>query len=465
MINRVLENIRKNTLFCENEHVIAAVSGGADSVCLLILLNELKNTLGIRLSAVHVHHGIRRGTANRDEEYVRTLCGKLGVSLTVKRVDVPAYSGMHHLSTEEAARALRYAAFEETLRETGAKKVALAHHLDDQAETILFRMLRGSGLRGLSGMQPLRDVYVRPLLNISRAEITAFLTERGISWCEDETNDEDEASRNRIRHHVLPAMQEVRMDAVEKIAETGRYLGEIEDFMQQQAEAFLAEHGTETAKEIGGVISISAVPFAALHPALQLYVIRTALEKTGCRMKDKGREHLKQAAVLIDRPVGREICLPGDGYIVRGYDGLTVSRTADAAKASTETDTKGVILGSPDTVCVKKRVFSRESAMKIPEKQYTKWFDYDKITEPVVIRNRQSGDRFSTRPGTHKKLKDYLIDEKIPQGCRDQLLLAASGQEVLWVLGHRMSEAYKVTGQTKTILEICIEIGGKVNEC
>lgn len=103
--------------------------------------------------------------------------------------------------------------------------------------------------------------------------------------------------------------------------------------------------------------------------------------------------------------------------------------------------------------------------MKIPEKQYTKWFDYDKITEPVVIRNRQSGDRFSTRPGTHKKLKDYLIDEKIPQGCRDQLLLAASGQEVLWVLGHRMSEAYKVTGQTKTILEICIEIGGKENEC
>ncbi len=462
MQKKVLEFIRENGLFHENEHVIAAVSGGADSVCLLLLLKELKGELGIGLSAVHVHHGIRGESADRDEEYVRELCKQLEVPVISRHVDVPAFAAEHRLSEEEAARELRYRVFCEVLAETGADKIAIAHHLDDQAETILFRMMRGSGLRGLAGMQPVRDRFVRPLLTVTRGEITAYLREKGVIWREDETNAEDHASRNRIRHNVLPAMQGVRADAAEKIAETGAYLGEIDDFMRGEAERFIAAHVKCMAGENAEIqaLQLPEAPYRTLHPALKLYVIRLLLEKIGCRMKDKGREHLLQADALMDRRVGRCVQLPGDGYIVRGYEGITVYRTKENAEK------RGAAETSPENggICAKTRIFTNENGLIYPENQYTKWFDYDKIKEPVIIRHRQTGDLFSTLPGTKKKLKDHLIDEKIPREERDALYLAASGQDVLWVIGYRMSEAYKVTEQTKTIIEIAILIGGEENE-
>ena len=188
--------------------LLAGVSGGADSVCLLFLLDELKEELGIRLAAFHLNHGLRGAEADRDEAYVKEICGRLGIPLAVAHENVAEYAAARGISGEEAGRILRYEHMKETAEQFSCQKTATAHHRDDSAETVLFNMFRGSGLKGLSGIRPVRGEVIRPLLCLSRAEIAGYLEERGIPWCEDSTNGENVYTRNRIRNQLLPWVKE-----------------------------------------------------------------------------------------------------------------------------------------------------------------------------------------------------------------------------------------------------------------
>ena len=216
---KVLAFMRKNHMTDRGDGVLAAVSGGADSVCLLLLLCELAAELGIHVSAFHMNHGIRGAEADRDERFVEKLCGRMGVPLTVVHEKVGSYAADHGLSTEEAGRILRYRHLKETAEKYGCAKIAVAHHEDDDAETVLLNLFRGSGLPGLSGIRPVREEIIRPLLCVSRKEIEEYLTSREHSWCEDSTNKENDYTRNKIRHKILPLMVEINEQAAKMIAE------------------------------------------------------------------------------------------------------------------------------------------------------------------------------------------------------------------------------------------------------
>lgn len=244
---------QENKMFTQGDRVVLGVSGGADSVCLLLAMAE--NDKEICLRVVHVHHGLRGKEADRDGEFVRELCRELGVPFEIVYRDVAGYAREKGLSVEEAGRILRYEALEGAAKrweEDGGRQVLIgvAHHQDDNVETILHHLLRGSGLRGLAGMQPVQGNRVRPLLGVRRQEIVEYLEKRGMEWCEDSSNGEKEYTRNRIRGELIPYMTRyVNERASENILHAGRLFGQADVYLRRQAEKVWEEAGKK--REIG----------------------------------------------------------------------------------------------------------------------------------------------------------------------------------------------------------------------
>ena len=221
MYQRVKEYIQRYHMLEKEDKVVTGVSGGADSICLLFMLIELQKELGFSIVAVHVHHGLREGTADADAAYVQKVCREQGIDLRIFREDVKKYAKKNKLTLEEAGRNVRRMRFGQVLEESGGTKIALAHHQNDNAETLIWNLCRGCGLKGMGGIAPVDGVYVRPLLCLKRKEIESYLAERGISYCTDETNLEDDYTRNRIRSHVIPYLEEqINQQTVEHMADT-----------------------------------------------------------------------------------------------------------------------------------------------------------------------------------------------------------------------------------------------------
>lgn len=435
MIDQVRRFIDEHDLLRPEDLCIVALSGGADSLCLL----EILYRLGVSLTAVHVQHHLREN-ADNDAAFAEAYCRERNIPFVRKDVDVEARRERTGESTEEAARVLRYAALnEERIRlSAGGRNVviALAHHRNDQAETVLFHLIRGSGVRGLAGMRPKQGPYVRPLLGVSRQEIEAWLRQEGIPFCVDETNEDTAITRNRIRQRVIPELAEIRPDAVEKIAEAAAQLAETEDYLESEALEWLSAHeGEEIPTEL-----------SAVHPVLQRAVIRKKMRLMGCPLRDVGREHVESVRGLFEKPVGKQVPLPGGTRAERTYTGVLL--VPGTRKAASGASLNGARLVSRVFPYAKDGIFS--------EKEYTKWFDYDKIKGNISFRKRRPGDVFSTARGTRKKLSDWMIDEKIPRALRDGIFVVADEEEVLWVPGYRMGESRKITDETETVLELTV---------
>ena len=456
MIEKTEKFIRDHGLIRPGNTVISGLSGGPDSVCMTEILYRLQDRLSFRLAAVHVNHGIRGESAAADAAFSEAFSRERGIPFLLFTEDVPKRVEETGESEEEAARVLRYRALREAAEILAPGKevrIAVAHHMDDQAETILFRLLRGSGLTGLSGMQPERDGIIRPLLPFRRDEILAWLRKEGLSWCEDETNSSTASSRNLIRKTVIPALTEVRSDAVEKITETGASLHEIETYLNSEADAWLLAPGNvacfpgkEPGQRGSREIVLSKEALRETPGVLRNMIVRRALQALGAGLRDFTRQHFSEIGALSEKGVGKRLDLPGGFLAVSEYDTVAIRQ----GKAP---DIPGKI-----PFRLEMRTFSKPDSQKIKdflkEKEYTKCFDYDKINESPVLRTRRSGDLFSTYPGTEKKLSDYMIDRKIPKEERDRVPLVADGQRILWIIGYRMSEAYKITENTETVLEI-----------
>ena len=260
------ELIRKYAMLPAGSHVLCAVSGGADSMCLLHWLCELRGQLGIRLSAAHFEHGLRGDESRRDALFTEEQCRHLGVFCAVGHGDAAAYAAEKKIGIEDAARTLRYRFLEQTAEELGCDRIATAHNLNDNAETVLMNLLRGSGTRGLAGIPPVRGRIVRPLLQTDREEIEAFLREKGIPHIEDSSNGSDAYLRNRIRHRLLPLLTEENPGVLRAIGRTAELLREDDACLCREAEAFLREHRRENA--------IPAKPLLRLEPAVAARVLR-----------------------------------------------------------------------------------------------------------------------------------------------------------------------------------------------
>lgn len=288
--------------------LIAGVSGGADSVFLFYVLLAVRKAEGIPFRVVHVHHGLRGEEADRDADYVKSLCEQEAVPFSLHKRDIRAEAALKKRTVEEAGRYARYEIFEEELKGHPGAKLALAHHKNDVAETVLFNLARGTGLMGLSGIRPVRGSYIRPLLAVTRDEIEESLARRKIPFMTDSTNEEDDAARNRIRHHVLPYMKkELNAQAVSHIADTARMAGEAADFIRSEA----VRRSSFYMEEKDGGTEISVRMTGEETRIMQEEIIRYVVESTVSSLKDISALHIRLILGLFERETGKFLNLPG----------------------------------------------------------------------------------------------------------------------------------------------------------
>lgn len=456
---RVLSYMREKHMIEEKQAILAGVSGGADSVCLLLLLCSLKSRLDLRLFVVHVEHGIRGEESLADARFVRDLCKRLSVPCQVCPVDVPGRAKRLGQSLEEAGRTARYEIFERearALEERHGRKcrIAVAHNANDNAETMLYHLARGTGIRGLAGIPPERGRIIRPLLALKREEIEAYLEEKGQKFCRDATNETDLYRRNRIRHRILPVMEELNPEAVRHMGRTGEMLGELDAWLQEVADRVLGE-----AVEPDG---LRKEPLRKLPEPLRREVLHRWIARIWGENRDISCRHVEALAELLEAPAGKEIWLPGGRRVISTYRHLTtaeedgrepvVGAVMLSGRQLTEQGTMEMAAGGYRFSFALRR---REKNAEIPRKSYTKWFDYDKIKDDFEIRNRQPEDYLVIDDqGRRKPLNRYFIDEKVPRDRRDALPLLACGHHVIWVPGYRISAYYKVDETTENILEV-----------
>ena len=468
MIEKVLKYVKEQHMLEAGDCVVTGVSGGADSICLFYMLLEIRKVIPIEIRVVHVNHLIRSDAAE-DAAYVQNMCAMHEIPFTLVEKDVEALAGRLHISTEEAGRNVRYEAFYRELG-TGKGKIAVAHNKNDCCETFLFNLFRGSSLKGLAGIRPVRDRIIRPLMCVERAEIEQFLQERTIHYCIDSTNLEDNYTRNRIRHHILEtAVKEISPAAVNHISNACERVSEAYDLIED-----VTKQGYESCvKRTTSGYHIDEAAFKRLHKTIRGYVLMEVLSRAAGSSRDLETVHIRQLEALMENQCGRLIKLPYRLCARRDYTGICIFREDARAQknqvpqeVALPADVHTRLLAGEVVVLalnahqrfkleiVPRRKFGSD-LQNIPQKKYTKWIDYDKIKDNVVVRTRKSGDYLTINASNQRKsLKTYLIDNKIPQEKRSRIWLVADGSHVIWIIGERISSYYKVSEGTERILKL-----------
>ena len=454
--------IEKYDMISEGAGILVGLSGGADSVALLEVLCNLKEVWKLRIAALHVHHGVR-SEAWQDVEFCKHLCEEKEVAFYCEYADVPKLAEEWGISVEEAGRKVRYKRFEEYRQKLNLDLIAVAHHQNDQAETMLFQLFRGSGLRGMTGIPVQRGNIIRPLAVVNRREIEEYLELQGRDFVVDSTNLTDIYTRNKIRQHMLPLAEEIAPGAVANMNRTAAQLREIQDFIDEQAEDFLQKNG-QMQEQIGG-LCIQVEPLRKIHTALQKVVIMTAIEQAFHSRKDITEKHIDAILDILNKDGEKIINLPKGGVVVKSYDQL-IFQPSKIEKEVPEQVLEQIEIQPnttyflPDGRILETELILGNKIENIPKSDCLKWFDYDKIKGVLVLRNRANGDFLTiNEQGARKTLQDYLINEKVPKSVRDKLLVLADGPHIVWVPGMRISAYYKVTKQTQKILQVYI--GGK----
>ncbi len=448
---------------------MAGISGGADSVCLFFALLELQKEMDFAFYAVHINHGYRGEASDRDEQFVRDLCEKYGVPLQVFSVDLESTAKKRKQSLEEAGREIRRELFEKEMQSRNACKIALAHHENDNAETFLWNLCRGCGLHGLGGIRPVNGVYIRPLLGMTRGEIETFLQKRQQPYCTDATNLETDYTRNKLRHLVLPVLEEqINRQTIRHMNTTMEELRELDDYVEMQVEA---AYQACVEKEQDENCLIRKEPLLQYPELLQNKVIFRCLAETAATQKNLGRVHVEDVRALLEKQPGRSLDLPARVRAVREYEGVRLKKIRYEKEQSVKdryTEQNAVCLAIPGTTVLPEqnlkvtcRILEKNPLSEgtdIPQKTYTKWFDYDIIKKCLHIRTRQSGDWITVDGAGHRqKLKSWFVNKKIPYKQREEIPLIAEGNQIVWILGYRMGSAYRISSETKRILQIDVE--------
>ncbi len=464
MRDRLLRYIGEHQLFDREDKVVVGVSAGRDSVCLLHLLYEIRHIYALDLLVFHVNHGIRGAEADRDEDFVRDLADRLGLPFFGVKKDVPAMAAGRGMSEEEAGRCARYEAMEACCESQGADRIAIAHHRGDQAETVLFHMFRGSGPRGLAGMPVKRGRIVRPLLFAEREDIDRYIEERGLDFREDRSNASAKYSRNKIRLELLPYVEaNINPRAGRHIAQAAEQIGIWRDTIERLGQQAFERHVTQH----GDCLRLDLAGYGREERAVQGEVLRRIFRCMIPGAKDIGKYHYDRVAMLSESGTGKTVDLPCRCRARREYGEIVFSREPETP-------------GEPDGGClwiechppcrhivdcggekyylgmeIKKRGDLPE---EIPEKVFSKWFDYDKINNGLVIRNPAPGDYFILNArGGRKKLARHYVDCKLPRGERGRQIVLAEGAHVLWAFPDRTSAAFLVSENTKNILVVTKE--------
>jgi tRNA(Ile)-lysidine synthase len=427
------------------ERVLVAVSGGADSVALLHVLVALAPSLGVTLHVAHVDHRLRPDSA-RDAEFVAALAHRLRIPVEILPVDVSRVG-----SPEAAARVARYAALEACAGRLGLDRIAIAHTADDQAETVLMRVMEGAGPRGLAGIPPVRGRIIRPLIETRRADIVSELTRGGLSWVEDPSNLDRRFLRNRIRHDLLPALGRENPDIVAALGRTALLARETIEAVERMATLELER----SAVPEGAAIVLPVQRLRALPPSVAAEALRQVAARLGSRAPLRAWAYRGLARVVVDPPPRRGFRLGGvtvevsAGYVRLGRTPapLIVSR-AVAVPGTTAIPEIGLGLVA---------VVVDATDYLVPRDRRTAAFDADLLPSPVRLRARARGDRFTPfGGGGERQLKHFFISAKVPRWRRSAVPLIEAGGEILWVAGHRRGAAAPISSATRRIVELSL---------
>lgn len=449
MLAKVREFIAEHNLLSRGDLVIVAVSGGPDSVALLHVLERLSSEMGFSLHVAHLNHGLR-AEAGEEEEFVARLAEQLGLNYSGSHADVRELARSRKMSLEEAGREARYAFFYRLQQELGATRVATAHHMGDQAETILMRLLRGTGLRGLRGIMPSRDIFIRPLLACTREEILAYLRDNRLEYRTDPSNYDPLYLRNRIRHLLLPQLsREYNPNIVAhlaRLAEIAREENSLLDELTERAWNRVARVGPPG--EIAFLLDEFKDQPKAVRRRLILYALAQLQEAPGWEMKDTEMV----LALAQKEGSGKDLHLSRTLRVRKSYQELLFyqpqRKTVEPFCYFLQIPGKTYIreMGIELTCRIQEGRPDRRSPGQVV-------LDWHKLKKPLEVRSRRPGDRF--RPlglGGSKKLKDFFIDAKVPLEERDRIGLLASGDEIYWVIGYRLDEKAVVDSDTSKVL-------------
>ena len=452
MLETALKTIRVHSLFNRGDTVIVAVSGGADSVALLDMLVHLKE-FRLNLIVAHLNHSLRGEESDGDELYVRERAEQNQLRCEVKRVDVKQLGRLERLSLEEAGRSARYDFLRDLRKKYRANAIALGHHADDQAETVLMRLLRGAGGTGLAGMAPKsRDGMVRPLLEVTRREIETYLLARGLTYRTDSSNNDTDFLRNRIRYELLPSLETYNPSIRSRLVATAATLAAEDEVLENITAACFSRCGTHS----NGVTTLS-LPALALEPSgVRLRLYRLAIRLVKGDLAHIGFRHLHAIDRLInsERP-NSSLDLPDRLRIVRTYDKLRCLISGAEQKAvryEITVDGPGVYsLPDGSRLSVAEARFPESASVRLPA---VAWFDRETAPFPWLVRTFLPGDRIAPRGMTgSRKVKDVYIDAKIPPEIRGRIPLIFSGGHLVWICGLKVSAKAGVTENTASVLK------------
>jgi tRNA(Ile)-lysidine synthase len=451
MIKKIEHTIKKYHLLEQGDTVVIALSGGADSCALLWCLVRLSDEYGLKLVAAHFNHGLRKEQSDEDEVFCRGLAQKFGVDfLTQKMLDPSIPRGV---SPEDYFRRERYCFLDTVAADRGADKIALGHHMQDQAETVLLNVLRGSGLDGLKGFLPMRDgKYIRPLIGVTRQDIIATLKEAGIDFREDSTNSSHVYLRNRLRGELIPLLQKKYNPRIEQnLARMAEIVRRDDDWISGHVNSILTSTRIQYQQNQA---SFSAEYFKSLHEALGFRLVKALLEGLSPEGRGFSSTHIQAVVdLVINSPSGKIITLPHRLRAQKEYDRVVLHTKIQARTMDYEYP-----LMIPGIVDLRERKIKLSTRRGEPndvdfdcvDRVY---FDEDKIREPLLIRNRRRGDWFEPL-GTNgsQKIKKLFIDRKVPGGERESIALLADNNSIIWIENMHISERVKVTHETKNVL-------------
>ncbi len=481
---RVLRFIEEHRLISRHQRLLVAVSGGADSVCLLHVLSWLQGELGVTLHVAHLNHQLRGAEADADAQYVADLARRLGVSATIDRRDVAGYQARQHLSLEEAAREVRYTFLAELARSVGASWVAVGHTATDHIETILMHLIRGSGTRGLRGLQPATQwrsvassvAVIRPLLAVSRDETASYCARHELAPRTDASNRSLSSLRNRIRHQLLPLLRSYNPRIAEALLRTARIASDDLAFLDTE----VIRLWDETVQRQETTITLDKEKLCRLPSALQRYLLRAAIESLVGNVKDIEARHIDGMMAALTKPAGRRLNLPLGLTFAIDYNRFIIGQDPAAlspfpalnaeGRLNVPGETRlpgwrvGASIISLEQMTEKDRDFTErwfiKGSVRLIDSGLAAHFDLEKAGNKLVVRSRQPGDRFQPLGMSQpKRLNEFMIDAKIPRSWRQQIPIVCSPEHILWLVGWRIDDRVKVTRNTRQILRLKFERG------
>lgn len=461
MENIVLENIRKYNMIDKKDKVVIGLSGGPDSVFLFHILRILREKLDFTLHIAHINHGVRGKEALKDQLFVENLAREYKIPFYLKKADMDGYAREHNLSSEEAGREIRYDFFDEILRKIDGDKIAVGHNKSDQVETMLMRFFRGTGIDGLRGMEYKTGKVIRPMLNIDREDLENYLKEHNYKAMIDHTNLETIYNRNKIRLETIPYIEEnFNPNFIDTIFRTSDNFKEDSDFLYKYTKKTY-ENMLKLDKE--EEIILDKGKFQKEEKAIKSRIIRYSIEKLIGNLQGITQQHIIDTIDFINESkTGKSIDLLKEIKVILSYDDIIFSkkRIVDEKEYTYQLKERSNRIEELD-IKIDLDIINIGDIEGFSKDKYIKYFDYEKIKGELSIRNRRAGDIFAPlgMKGRSKKIKDFFIDEKIPRDKRDKIPLLTDEENILWIIGHRVSEDCKVDSRTKKVLRVIYQGG------